>query len=307
MDALVRTEQLARRFGAVEAVRELTLEVPRGEVVALLGPNGAGKTTALRTIANVLEPSGGRAFVLGVDSRRLSPRELRRLGYVSENQELPGALSGAELLAFLKPLYPDWDDGFARELAAQFRLPLQRPLRQLSRGTRMKTALVASLAYRPELLLLDEPFAGLDPLVREEVIDGVLALSSREGWTALLCSHDVDEVERLADRVAVMNHGRLALMEETEALLARHRAMEVVVDTEAGGLPDGLPESWLQAQSAGRTVRFVESRYDEQRTASDVQRVLPGARVVSAAPMSLKAVFLALARQFRLYDEGEAA
>jgi ABC-2 type transport system ATP-binding protein len=231
MNALVRTEHLARRFHAVEAVRDLSLEVPRGEVVALLGPNGAGKTTALRTIANVLEPTAGHAFVFGVDSRRLGPRELQRLGYVSENQELPEALSGAELFAFLRPLYPTWDDSFARELSTQFRLPLTRPLHQVSRGVRMKTALVSSLAYRPELLLLDEPFAGLDPLVREEVIDGVLAIGEREGWTVLLCSHDVDEVERLADRVAILNHGRLALVEETEALLARHRAMEVVVET----------------------------------------------------------------------------
>jgi ABC-2 type transport system ATP-binding protein len=307
MDALVRTEQLARRFGAVEAVHDLTLEVARGQVVALLGPNGAGKTTALRTIANVLEPTSGRALVLGVDSRRLSPAELRRLGYVSENQELPGALSGAELFAFLQPLYPTWDAGFARELATQFRLPLGRPLRQLSRGTRMKTALVSSLAYRPELLLLDEPFAGLDPLVREEVIDGVLALGDREGWTVLLCSHDVDEVERLADRVAILNQGRLALVEDTESLVARHRAVELVAETESSPLPGALPESWLQPQRAGRTVRFVESRFEEARTLAEVERLWPGARVVSAAPMSLKAVFLTLARQFRLHEEGETA
>ena len=249
-------------------MRDLSLEVPRGEVVALVGPNGAGKTTALRTIANVLEPTTGHALVFGVDSRRLGPRELQRLGYVSENQELPEALSGGELFAFLRPLYPTWDDGFARELSTRFRLPLARPLHQVSRGVRMKTALVSSLAYRPELLLLDEPFAGLDPLVREEVIDGVLAMGEREGWTVLLCSHDVDEVERLADRVAVLNHGRLALVEETEALLARHRAMEVVVETEGAGMPFRLPESWLQAQRAGRTLRFVESRFDEDRTAA---------------------------------------
>jgi len=307
MDAIVRTEHLARRFGSVEALQDLTLEVPRGQVVALLGPNGAGKTTALRTIANVLEPSAGRALVFGVDSRRLSPRELRRLGYVSENQELPTALRGAELFAFLKGLYPTWDDAFAGELSARFRLPLQRPLHQLSRGVRMKTALVCSLAYRPELLLLDEPFSGLDPLVREEVIDGVLALGEREGWTVLLSSHDVDEVERLADRIAILNHGRLALLEDTDALLSRHRSIEVVLVSEATATPAALPVSWLQATRAGRTLRFVESRFDEQRTTGEVARVLPGSQVVSVAPMSLKAVFLALARQFRLYEEVEAA
>ncbi len=307
MDTLVRTEHLARRFGAVEAVRDLDLEVRRGEVFALLGPNGAGKTTALRTIANVLEPSAGRAEVLGVDSRRLGIRELQRLGYVSESQELPEALTAAELLGFLRPLYPGWDRDFERELVAQLQLPLARPLRQLSRGMRMKTALLSSLAYRPELLLLDEPFAGLDPLVREEVTDGVLALERREGWTVLLSSHDVDEVERLADRVGILNHGRLALVETMDALLARHRAVEVVLDSDGPAAPPELPKSWSELKQSGRTLRFVESRFDEARTGEQVRQVFPKAQQVTTSPMSLRAIFLTLARRFRLLDEGADA
>jgi ABC-type multidrug transport system ATPase subunit len=306
VEALVRTKNLARRFGSVEAVRDLTLEVRRGEVFALLGPNGAGKTTAMRTIANVLEPTGGRAEVLGVDSRRLGPLQLRRIGYVSESQDLPDGLSGEELLAFLRPLYPTWDDAFARELAVQFRLPLARRLRHLSRGMRMKTALVSSLAYRPELLLLDEPFAGLDPLVREEVIDGVLSLGDREGWTVLLCSHDVDEVERLADRVGIVDHGALALVEEVESLLARYRTVETILDAPDSATPP-LPESWAEVRRGGRTLRFVESRFDPQRTAEDVRRLFPGSSGVAASSMSLRAIFLTLARQFRLFDEGDLA
>ena len=306
MEALVRTENLARRFGPVEAVCDLALEVRRGEVFALLGPNGAGKTTALRTIVNVLEPTAGRAEVRGVDSQRLGPSQLQRIGYVSESQELPDGLSGAEMLAFLRPLYPTWDDVFARELASQFRLPLARRLGQLSRGMRMKTALVSSLAYRPELLLLDEPFAGLDPLVRDEVIDGVLALGDREGWTVLLCSHDVDEVERLAGRVGILNQGRLVLVEETESLLARYRTVETVLQTPEQPTPT-LPESWSEVQRIGRTLRFVESRYDQTRTGGDLRRLFPGSSGLAASPMSLRAIFVTLARQFRLFDEGGAA
>jgi ABC-type multidrug transport system ATPase subunit len=304
--ALVRTEKLARRFGPVDAVRDLTLDVQRGEVFALLGPNGAGKTTAMRTIANVLEPTGGRAEVLGVDSRRLGPSELRRIGYVSESQDLPDDLSGEEMFAFLRPLYPGWDDAFARELALQFRLPLARRLRDLSRGMRMKTALVSSLAYRPELLLLDEPFAGLDPLVREEVIDGVLSLGDREGWTVLLCSHDVDEVERLADRVGILDRGAMVLVEEVESLLARYRTIETILDAPDLVAPP-LPDSWSEVRRGGRTLRFVESRFDPHRTAEDLRRLFPGSSDLAASPMSLRAIFLTLARQFRLFDEGDAA
>jgi ABC-2 type transport system ATP-binding protein len=306
VEALVRTQNLSRRFGPVDALRDLTLEVRRGEVFALLGPNGAGKTTAMRTIANVLEPTGGRAEVLGVDSRRLGPSELRRIGYVAESQELPDGLTGDEMLAFLRPLYPTWDDAFARELASQFRLPLARRLRHVSRGTRMKTALVSSLAYRPELLLLDEPFAGLDPLVREEVIDGVLSLGDREGWTVLLCSHDVDEVERLADRVGILARGALALVEEVESLLARHRTVETILDAPDLATPR-LPESWCEVQRVGRTLRFVESRFDPGRTAEDLRRLFPGSSRLAASPMSLRSIFLTLARQFRLFEEGDVA
>jgi ABC-2 type transport system ATP-binding protein len=301
----VRTEKLTRRFGRTEALRNLTLDVGRGEVVALIGANGAGKTTALRTIAGALEPTSGRAEVLGVDSRRLGPGELRRIGYVSESQDLPGGLTVTELLAFLRPLYPAWDASFLERMLAQFQIPSSRKIKTLSRGMRAKVSLVSSLAYRPELLLLDEPFSGLDPIVREEMVDGILSFEAREGWSVLLSSHDIDEVERLADRVAIIDRGSLLLAEGIEPLLARHRRVTVVLEAEVEADSRPGPETWCAVERDGRALTFVETRFDEARTRADIQALYPRPSSVTFTTMSLRAIYVVLARQIQLRLDGD--
>jgi len=165
--AIIRTENLTKRYRHNEALHGVTLEVPAGSVFALVGPNGAGKSTAIKTVMNILQPSVGRAEVLGVDSRQLRAEQLARIGYVSENQKLPGWMKVGYFLQYCKPFYPAWSDDDVAELVRGYGLPLDRPLKALSRGMRVKAALAASLAYRPELIVLDEPFSGLDVLVRE--------------------------------------------------------------------------------------------------------------------------------------------
>jgi len=300
MEAVIETKHLARRFGKAEAVRDLTFRVEEGSIYALLGPNGAGKTTTIKMLLNLLTPTTGEALILGTASTRLGPAELSRIGYVSENQSLPEDFTIAELLAYCRPFYPTWDDAFAMRLLAQFGLPLDRKLKHLSRGMKMKAALLSSLAYRPRLLVLDEPFSGLDPLVRDEFIRGVLELSEQEKWTVLLSSHDIDEVERLADQVGILNGGELYLSESTESLQARFRAVEFS-GAPGEGLPPGLPGSWLNPERAGNTVRFVESRFEgEAQTASQIHACFPGASAPTVAPLPLREIFLSLARTFRL-------
>src|SRR5262245_58104796 len=163
---MISTHRLTKRFRKLTVLRDLELEVPEGAIFALLGPNGAGKTTLLKTLLNIVPPDSGSATVLGVDSRSIGPDQLTRIGYVSENQRLPYWMTVAGLLSYCKPFYPDWDDAVASRLIGLLRLPLDRRLSELSRGVRLKAALVSSLAYRPRLLILDEPFSGLDVLVR---------------------------------------------------------------------------------------------------------------------------------------------
>lgn len=291
---IIETQNLTRRFGRTEAVRGLDLAVPQGSVMALLGPNGAGKTTTLKMLMNLLQPTGGTARVLGVDSRRLGEKELAQIGYVSENQQLPTWMTVRQFLDYCRPFYPTWDRALETTLLKQFALPQERKLAQLSRGMLMKAALLSSLAYRPKLLVLDEPFSGLDPLVREEFVRGVLEVSALGEWTVLVSSHDIDEVERLADHVAVLEAGRLKLSEPTDALLGRFRRVEVTGAAEGVAVGSG----WLEWERAGALTKFVETNYAGEAT-EDGWRLRFGDATVTAQPMTLREIFLTLARTGR--------
>jgi ABC-type multidrug transport system ATPase subunit len=223
MTAAIETVNLTRRFGRLDAVDGLNLRVAAGSIFALIGPNGAGKTTTIKLLLNLLRPTRGQAFVLGADARRLGPRELARIGYVSENQRLPDWMTPTQLIAYVRPFYPTWDAALCRKLQHDLALTADLPLRALSRGTRMKAALLVSLAYRPELIILDEPFTGLDPLVRDELVRALLELTGEYRWTTLISSHDIDEVERLADSIGFIDNGRMVFTESVQTLIERHQ------------------------------------------------------------------------------------
>jgi ABC-2 type transport system ATP-binding protein len=271
------------------------LTVEPGSIFALLGPIGAGKTSTVRMLMNILRPSGGRATVLGVDSRRLGAGELATIGYVSENQKLPMWMTVDELLAFCRPLYPSWDESLCRKLLADFDLQGDAKIARLSRGMRVKAALVSSLAYRPRLLVLDEPFSGLDPVVRDDLVHGVLELAGQEQWTVFISSHDLDEVERLVDTVAFIEAGRLVLAEPFDDLHARFRRIEAT--TEAAQIP-AVPDAWVGLERAGRVVRFVDTRYVEGETERQVGALFAATRV-EASPMTLREMFVAIVRSRR--------
>ncbi len=297
---IIETERLTRRFGSAVAVDELTFHVPEGAIYAFLGPNGAGKTTTILTLLNILRPTSGTARVLGTETTRFGPAQLAKIGYVSENQKLPDAMTVARFLAWCKPMYPAWDDAFCAELLRRFELPLDRKLGNLSRGMKMKAALLASIAYRPRLLVLDEPFSGLDPLMRDEFIRGVLELSEQEKWTVFVSSHDIDEVERLSDWVGILNSGKLFLSEASESLQRRFRRVEFAVPEENRKLPAAMPREWLVAEVVGHTVRFVTGDHAPDKTEGKIAELFPGASRITVAAMPLRDIFLALARTFRI-------
>jgi ABC-2 type transport system ATP-binding protein len=291
---IIETTNLTRRYGRTEAVHELNLAVPQGSVFALLGPNGAGKTTTIKVLMNLLPPTSGAARVLGVDSRKLGEREKAQLGYVSENQQLPLWMTVRQLLDYCRPFYPTWDRELEKNLLAQFALPEKRKLAHLSRGMLMKAALLSSLAYRPKLLVLDEPFSGLDPVVRDDFIRGVLEVSALGEWTVFVSSHDIEEVERLADQVAMLDAGRLRLNETTESLQGRFRRVEVT-----GAAANALPApGWLEWERAGALTRFVETRYAGEATERAWREQFAGAEL-KAQPMTLREIFMTLARANR--------
>jgi ABC-2 type transport system ATP-binding protein len=302
---IIETTQLSRRYWRTEALRGLNLAVPTGSVFALLGANGAGKTTAIKVLMNLLPPSAGEARVLGVDSRHLGERERAQIGYVSENQKLPLWMTVRQLLDYCRPFYPTWDPALENKLLAQFDLPAERKLKHLSRGMLMKAALLSSLAYRPKLLVLDEPFSGLDPLARDDFVRGVLEASELGEWTVLVSSHDVEEVERLADQVALLEAGRLRFSESTETLLGRFRRIEVTQDGDPAHV-GALPPGWLEWEQKGGLVRFIDSQYAHAATERACRERFPEA-TVTAHPMTLREIFVTLARETRNQPKGAAA
>jgi ABC-2 type transport system ATP-binding protein len=294
---MIRTRDLVKRFGHHEALRGISMQVPEGSVFALLGPNGAGKTTAIKVLMNIQEPTSGTAEVLGVDSRRLGADQLAQIGYVSENQKLPGWMRVDRFLSYLKPFYPTWNDADAADLVRAYELPLTRRLKHLSRGMRVKALLAASLAYRPRLIVLDEPFSGLDVLVREQLIESVVERTPEA--TVLLASHDLGEIESFATHVGYLNEGRLEFIEEMSAMTARFREVEITLDGPVP-LPRDLPQSWLCPEQNSVLVRFTDSRFDPDRSSDEIRRIFPGVRDITARSMSLRGMMIALARSARV-------
>lgn len=226
------TKVYRRRGRQVEAVAGINLSIPAGTVMGLLGPNGAGKTTTLKMLLGLVHPSSGAVRVLGATVTDCEASLRERIGYVPENPVLYPSLTGADLARFCCSLYPRWDAGVFERHAAALRLPLDRPASKLSRGQRAALALVLALASQPDLLVLDEPTAGFDPYARRQFLEVILDEVASRGCSVLLSSHDVDEVQRAADWVAVMAGGRLRLVSPADDLRASEKRVRVAFQVE---------------------------------------------------------------------------
>jgi len=296
MTSAIQTDNLVKKFRRVPALQGLTLNVPEGAVYALVGPNGAGKTTAIKILMNILRASGGRAEVLGVDSSQIQGRRFESIGYVSENQEQPEWMTVDYLLTYLRHFYPTWDTNLEADLVKQFELPRNRKLRHLSRGMRMKAALASSLAYHPKLIVLDEPFTGLDPLVRDELIQGLL--DRAEESTIFVSSHDLGEIETFASHVAFLEGGKLRFAEELCSLAEHFREVELTFDVPPT-MPPQTPTNWMQLSNSASVVRFIDSQFDPERTNADIPKIFGEPRNITFSPMSLRSIFLAMAKSAR--------
>jgi ABC-2 type transport system ATP-binding protein len=292
MSDVLTTHNLSKRYRKLVALDKLSLAVPEGSVYALLGANGAGKTTALKLMMNLHPATSGEATVLGIDSRQLQGRHFEQIGYVSENQDQPGWMTMSYLLRYLKPFYPAWDDARASELITQFRLPLDRPIKHFSRGMQMKASLASSLAYHPKLLVLDEPFSGLDPLTREELIEALLECGPET--SIVVSSHDLADIESFASHIGYLDKGRLEFGEELASLSERFREIEVTLDEPA--LPAPWPTHWLRPEASPAVVRFVETHFDSERTIGEIRLLFRGVTHIEANPMPLRSIFVTLAR-----------
>jgi ABC-2 type transport system ATP-binding protein len=293
---MIEVSNLWKKFGRHDAIQGLSFSVPHGSAYALIGANGAGKTTTIKILMNIIEATRGEAMLLGVNSRRISPRELAQIGYVSENQDMPQALTVTEYMDYLRPFYSRWDRELEASVRRRLRLPRERKIRDLSHGMRMKMALACALPFRPKLLILDEPFSGLDPLVRDEFMEGLLEQAGE--MTILISSHELGEIDGVATHVAFIDEGKLLFEESMSDLIGRFRQVQVTLEREASE-PSCLPLDWLHVRTMGNVLEFVDARFSEHSLGERVESVIAGVRRIDAQPMALRSIFTALARAAR--------
>ena len=237
---VVEIQGLDRRFSKKLALEAIDLTVPKGVVLGLVGGNGAGKTTLIKHILGLLKAQTGTVRVFGLDPVRHPAEVLGRIGYLSENRELPEWMRVGELLRYTQAFYPAWDTRYAQDLLPLFELSPSQKIKTLSRGQRAQTALLVALAYRPDLLLLDEPSSGLDPVVRRDILSAIVRTVADEGRTVVFSSHLLDEVERVADTVVMIHQGRIVLKDSLDQIKATHTRLTVRF-SEAVTSPPVLP------------------------------------------------------------------
>ncbi|HBE67957.1 MAG TPA: ABC transporter ATP-binding protein [Planctomycetaceae bacterium] len=261
-DAAIKTRDLCKSFGKVQACRELSIEVPKGITYGLLGPNGAGKSTLIRMLMGLHQSDSGTAELLGQPANHHTAELANRVGYVPELHFIYRWMTVNEAIGFVSRLYNDWDSTLADSLLDKFELPRKKRVSSLSKGMTAKLGLLLGLSHTPELLILDEPTSGLDPIIREDFLESVLQTHADGERTVFFSSHHVDDVERVSDEVGIMADGQLALEGSVEHL--RQSVKRVSFVLEDGKLPSALHESIIHQKVDRRQWTTTLSPYSPE-------------------------------------------
>ena len=292
MSSLISISGLCRKFGAETVLDHIDLEIPPGRVFGLVGENGAGKTTLIKHCLGLYRAQKGTVRMFGQDPVANPPKVLNRVGFLSEDRDLPEWMAVGELLKFQAPFYANWDGQLANEMLESFGLSETRRIGHLSRGQTAKLGLLIALAHRPELLLLDEPSSGLDPLARREILETLIRNTIAEGRTVFFSSHLLDEIERVCDWVGFLIQGRLVLQGSLADIIDQHRRLVVRFDS-------------VQVQRQAVDAAIVLERREKEWTLVSLGETDPvkthissiGGRVVDEQSASLEEIFLAYSRQ----------
>jgi len=287
---VVETADLRKSFGSVEAVRGLNLHVPAGAIFGFLGRNGAGKTTAIKMLLGMTHPTSGvaRVFGLAADGPQTSVAIRRRTAFVSEEKDLYDSMTVADIVRFTASFYPKWRADLEEKYVRSFDLPTARKVKALSRGMRTKLALLLALCRGAELLILDEPTSGLDPAMTEEVLQALVSYVATSEMTVFFSSHQIGEVDQIADHVAIIDRGRTAVAGPLDDLRARYRRIQLTFD---GAAPEAAFRSpgVERVQRHGRVLSVISSGGSDRIV--DEARAL-GPTSVEVAPVTLKEIFL---------------
>jgi ABC-2 type transport system ATP-binding protein len=287
---VIETADLWKSYGGVEAVRGLSLQVPAGSICGFLGRNGAGKTTTIKILLGMARPTSGQAHVFGLaaDAPEASVEIRRRTGFVSDEKDLYDYMTVAEMIRFTAPFFPRWRANLEQRYLRKFELPPDRKVKALSRGMRTKLALLLALCRGADLLILDEPTSGLDPAMTEEVLQTLVAHVAGEETTVFFSSHQIAEVDQIADRVAIIDRGRAVVMGALDDLRENFRRIHLVFEGDA-------PEPAFRAPGVERVRR--KGRVLTVLSSAGAERILDEARALSpvsvdVVPVTLKEIFL---------------
>ncbi len=290
---VIRTEALSKRYGKLAAVDDLGLSVPSGCVFALMGRNGAGKTSLIRMLLGLTAISSGEASVLGLDSRKEHVAIRRRVGYVPEEHHLYRWMTVAETAHFVSAFFPTWNASLCAELLERFALAPDSRVSNLSRGMVAKLALTLALAHEPELLVLDEPTSGLDAVVRREFLESIVGVAGDEGRTVVISSHLLNDVERVVDRVALLDEGRLRLVEDMETLRERVREIRITFEDTPPDTDVALPDV-VSLQKRDREWVAVTDAFGSE-TLQSMAAALPSC-ALEPRRLTMEEIFVALTR-----------
>jgi ABC-2 type transport system ATP-binding protein len=285
---VIEITDLTRRFGKTVALDAVNLNVPRGVVLGLVGENAAGKTTLIKHVLGLLVAKTGCVEVFGLDPVCDPVGVLGRIGYLSEDRDLPEWMRVGELLRYTQAFFPNWDEAYAEELRATFDLDSRQKVKTLSRGQRAQAGLLIALAHRPDLLLLDEPSSGLDPVVRRDILAAIIRTVADEGRTVLFSSHLLDEVERVADEVAMIHRGRIVLSASLEDIKKTYRRVTLRFDKPQDAAPR-LPGALWCAGEGLEWIIMCDGKIERLKQAAEEA----GAAVVDERIPTLDEVFVA--------------
>jgi ABC-2 type transport system ATP-binding protein len=295
-EAVVAITELSRRFGPKTVLDNVSLYVPRGGIFGLVGENGAGKTTLIKHILGLLRAETGAVRVFGLDPVADPVPVLGRIGYLSEQPDLPGWMRVDELLRYTKAFYPKWDAQYAGQLLKQFGLDPAQRISTLSKGQTAKAGLLVAQAHRPELLLLDEPSSGLDPLVRRDILEAVIRTVADEGRTVFFSSHLLEEIERVSDHIAMVHRGKMVLCGSLDDIKAQHRSFTLHFENTPQTPPVITGALCVSGSGKEWTVMCNGARNELPAVAAKL-----GARIVSEHAPSLNEIFVAHAGTVSLH------
>jgi ABC-type multidrug transport system ATPase subunit len=287
--AIMAVQGLRKRFGSIDAVNGLDFTVPQGCVCGFLGRNGAGKTTTIKVLLGMMHADGGEGRIFGepIGDEAASVRIRQRTGFVAEVKEFYPFMTVRQMIGFTRAFYPQWQDRWEQRCLEDYELPLGQKAGKLSKGTRSKLALLLAFSRGADLLILDEPSEGLDPVAVEKFLEHVVALAA-EGRTVFFSSHQLDEVEQVCDRVCLIDQGRAVLETDLDELKTRIRKVALT-------FPDSVPEGLFAEMGVKRLKvrgRSASLLIDGDAEALEARARAAGATSVEFAPVNLKEIFL---------------